>query len=174
MNASSQPCILPITPEMAWTVPQLLKRLQLVAPGVRSTTGALRALIAMPQCDAQFEKAFADSGFLSCDEVIGRVRWHYDLDEMSARYRGASAQQVLDHCRSLVARHDAGQPFDWEAVLGGLRALHAAFPELRTIEQLAQLYARLYALELASVHVAQRWLDRSTRVRLVSEGVHHA
>src|SRR5512133_3458248 len=44
---------LPITPEMAWALPQLLKRVQLVSPGVLSTSAALRSLIRMPQCDEQ-------------------------------------------------------------------------------------------------------------------------
>lgn len=173
-NAAAETALLPVTPEMAWTVPQLLKRVQLISPGVRSTTGVLRALIRMPERDEQFVRAFTDSGFLSCDRAIGRVRWMYDIEEMTALYRSASGAQVPQHCRALLARHRARQPVDWEAVLVELRTLRARFPELRTIELLEQLYTRLHALHIESVDVAGRWLARSGRAAPAVQGVHHA
>src|SRR5690242_15490510 len=84
-DLAASTAVLPVTVEMAWAVPQLLKRARLVSPGVTSTSGVLRALIRMPECDEQFAKAFEDSGFLSCDQVIGRVRWKYDLAAMAAK-----------------------------------------------------------------------------------------
>jgi hypothetical protein len=165
---------LPVTDEMAWTVPQLLKRVQPVSPGIRSTTGVLRALILVPELDGQFVKAFTDSGFLSCDEAIARVRWKLDLGEMEARHRDPAGPDVPAHCRALLARHHAGKPFDWDAVLVGLRTLNALFPELRTIELLERLYTRLHVLHLRSVDVARSWLHRHARVACVSQGGHHA
>src|SRR5918911_1686925 len=35
-NLAASTAVLPVTPEMAWTVPQLLKRVQLLSPGIRS------------------------------------------------------------------------------------------------------------------------------------------
>jgi hypothetical protein len=166
--------LLPVTPEMAWTVPQLLKRVQLVVPDIRSTTGVLRAVIRMPERDEDFVKAFTDSGFLSCDQAIARVRWKYDLGEMTAKYLGASGSPVLAHCRTLLARHRANEPFDWDAVLAGLRELNSWFPELRTIELLERLYTRLHALHVESVHVAQCWMDRPVRTGAATQGIHHA
>ena len=86
-NIAASAALLPIAPEMAWAVPQLLKRIQLVSPGIASTSGVLRSLIRMPEWDEQFAKAFADSGFLSCDRAIERVRWKYDITEMMANRR---------------------------------------------------------------------------------------
>jgi hypothetical protein len=174
INIAAATACLPVTAEMAWTVPQLLKRVQLVSSGIRSTTGVLRCVIRMPEQDEQFAKAFADSGFLSCDQVIGRERWKYDLDEMAAKYSGASASQVLEHCRSLLARHRANEPFDWHDVLAGLQTLRSWLPELRTIELLERLYIRLHALHIESVHVAQCWTDRPTRTACAFHAMRHA
>ncbi len=140
-NIAASAALLPIAPEMAWAVPQLLKRIQLVSPGIASTSGVLRSLIRMPEWDEQFAKAFADSGFLSCDRAIERVRWKYDITEMMANRHDGSAWQVLEHCRALLAQHRTKQPLDWEAVLIELRTLISWFPELRTIQLLEQLYA---------------------------------
>jgi hypothetical protein len=159
-DLAASTALLPVTVEMAWTVPQLLKRAQLISPGVVSTSGVLRALIRMPECDEQFAKAFTDSGFLSCDQVIERVRWKYDLAQMAAKHRSGSDAQVLEHCRTVLANHRAKQPLDWEAVLAELRKLNAWFPGLRTIQLLEQLYTRLHALHLKSVRVAQCWLEQ--------------
>jgi hypothetical protein len=167
-NIAAAAAFLPITPEMAWAVPQLLKRIGLVSPGILSTSGALRALIRMPECDEQFAKAFADSGFLSCDRVIERVGWKYDFGEMMAKHHDGSAWEVLEHCRILLTQQRTKQPLDWDAVLIELRTLIAWFPELRTIELLEQLYARLHALQMKSVLVAQCWLDWRC------EGAHYA
>ena len=49
-----------------WTVPQLPSGHRAL-----STSGVLRSLIRMPDA----VEAFADSGFLSCDRAIERVRW---------------------------------------------------------------------------------------------------
>jgi len=169
---------LPIAPEMAWTLPQLLKRLQLVSPGILSTSAALRSLIAMPEWDEQFAKAFAESGFLSCDRTIGQVRWKYDLGEMAAKQDGGSAWEVLELCRGLLERHRTRRPVDWEGALAELRTLASWFPELRTIGLLEQLYARLYALHMKSVLVVRCWLD--WRAGMADgdpdsgEGTHHA
>jgi hypothetical protein len=150
---------LPITPEMAWTLPQLLKRVQLVSPGILSTSAVLRSLLRMPECDEQFAKAFADSGFLSCDRAIERVRWKYEIGEMMAKQHDGSAWEVLEHCRVLLTQHRTKQPVDWEAVLIELQTLISWFPELRTIQLLERLYARLYELHSKSVVVVQYWLD---------------
>lgn len=150
---------LPIAPEMAWALPQLLKRLQLVSPGILSTSAALRSLIRMPEWDEQFAKAFAESGFLSCDRVIGQVRWKYDIREMAAKQDGGSAWETLEHCRDLLARHRTKQPVDWEAALAELRTLASWFPGLRTIQLLEQLYTRLHVLHMESVLVVRCWLD---------------
>ncbi|NPC54832.1 hypothetical protein [Caenimonas soli] len=167
-NIAASAAILPIAPEMAWAVPQLLKRIQLVSPGILSTSGVLRSLIRMPELDEQFAKAFADSGFLSCDQAIERVRWKYDVSEMLALHHGGSAWQVLEHCRVLLMQHRTKQPLDWEGVLIELQTLLSWFPELRTIQLLEQLYARLRALHTKSVLAAQCWLDWRT------QGAHHA
>lgn len=153
-NVATAAALLPITPEMAWSVPQLLKRVQLVSPGILSTSGVLRALIRMPERDEQFAKAFADSGFLSCDGAIERVRWKYDIIEMMAKQHDGSAWQVLEHCRTLLTH-----PLDWDAVLIELQTLMSWFPELRTLQLLEQLYARLYVLRMKSVLAVQCWLD---------------
>lgn len=174
IDAAATQALLPVTPEMAWTVPQLLKRVQLVAPDIRSTTGVLRAVIRMPECDEQFARAFTDSGFLSCDQAIGRVRWKYDLDEMMAKYLSASGSPVLAHCRSVLARDRANEPFDWDSLLAELRTLRSWFPELRTIELLEQLYTRLHALHVESVRVARCWLERPAGIRSAFQGVQHA
>jgi len=152
---------LPITPEMAWTLPQLLKRIQLVSPGILSTSAALRSLIRMPESDEQFAKAFADSGFLSCDRAVAQVRWKYDIGEMMAKQNesGGSAWEVLEYCRGLLAQHRARQPVDWDAVLIELQTLISWFPELRTIQLLEQLYARLHVLHAKRVFVVQSWLN---------------
>jgi hypothetical protein len=150
---------LPITPEMAWTLPQLLKRVQLVSTGILSTSSALRSLIRMPEWDEQFAKAFAESGFLSCDRAIEQVRWKYDIREMMAKQHGGDAWEVLEHCRVLLSQHRTKQPVDWEAVLVELQTLISWFPELRTIQLLEQLYARLHVLHMKSVLVVQCWLD---------------
>lgn len=158
-SIAASAALLPITPEMAWAVPQLLKRIQLVAPGVASTSGVLRSLIRMPERDGQFAQAFADSGFLSCDRAIERVRWKYDIAEMMARQQDGAAWQVLEHCRVLLSQHHARRPVDWDAVLADLRTLVSWFPELRTIGLLEQLYERLYVLHMKSVFVVKGWLD---------------
>jgi hypothetical protein len=150
---------LPITPEMAWTLPQLLKRLQLLSPGVLSTSAGLRALVRMPEQDEQFARAFEGSGFLSCDRSIEKARWKYDLGEMMAKQHGGSPFEVLEHCRSLLAQHRTKQPVDWDAVLMELQTLMTWFPELRTIRLLEQLYTRLHVLHMKSVLVVHRWLD---------------
>jgi hypothetical protein len=150
---------LPITPEMAWAVPQLLKRIQLVSPGMLSTSGVLRALIRRPDWDEPFAKAFADSGFLSCDQAIERVRWKYDIGLMVARHQGGADFEVVEHCRSVLQGHRAKLPLDWEAVLLELQTLGEWFPELRTIQLLRQLYARLHVLHVKAVLVAQSWLE---------------
>lgn len=150
---------LPITPEMAWALPQLLKRVQLISPGILSTSAVLRSLIRMPECDEQFAKAFADSGFLSCDRAIGQVRWKYEIAEMMAKQHDGSAWEVLEHCRVLLTQHRTKQPVDWEAVLVELQTLISWFPELRTLQLLEQLYARLHELHVKSVLVVQCWLD---------------
>lgn len=153
-DIATSAALLPITPEMAWTVPQLLKRVQLVSPGILSTSGVLRSLIRMPERDEQFAKAFADSGFLSCDRAIERVRWKYDILEMMAKQHDGSAWEVLEHCRALLTH-----PLDWDAVLIELQTLVSWFPELRTLQLLEQLYARLYMLRMKSVLAVQCWLD---------------
>lgn len=157
-NVAASAAFLPITQEMAWAVPQLLKRIQLVSPGIPSTIGVLRSLIRRPEWDEQFAKAFADSGFLSCDRAIEQVRWKYDIGEMIAKH-GGSAWQVLEHCRVLLTQNHTKQPLDWDAVLRELQTLVSWFPELRTIQLLEQLYARLYVLHMKSVLVVQHWLD---------------
>jgi hypothetical protein len=162
---------LPITTEMAWTVPQLLKRIQLVSPGILSTSGVLRSLIRMPELDERFAKAFADSGFLSCDQAIGRARWKYDITEMRAKQSEGSEAEVLNHCSSVLSRHRMKVPLDWDAVLTELQMLNSWFPELRTIQLLQQLYARLHVLHMKSVLVAQCLLDQMI-FRL--PGIHHA
>ena len=158
-NIAASAALLPIAPEMAWAVPQLLKRIGLVSPGVLSTSGVLRSLIQMPEWDEQFARAFADSDFLSCDRAIERVRWKYDISEMMSKQHDGSAWQVLEHCRVLLMQHRTKQPVDWEAVLIELRTLNSWFPELRTIQLLEQLYARLHVLHMKSVLVVQYWLD---------------
>lgn len=159
IEVAASTAILPITPEMAWAVPQLLKRIQLVAPGVVSTSGVLRSLIRMPQWDEQFAKAFADSGFLSCDQAFERVHWKYDLTQMMANRQDGSAWQVLEHCRALLAQHRTKQPLDWDGVVVELETLNSWFPQLHTIQLLEQLYGRLQMLHTKSLVVAQRWLD---------------
>ena len=158
-EAAASTARLPITEEMAWTVPQLLKRVQLLSPGVRSTTGALRALISQPHRDREFAKAFTDSGFMTCDEAIGRVHWRFDLGDMTAKYRSASGAHVMEHCRALLLRERGEQAFDWDAVLADLATLGEWFPELRTVRQLEQLYTRLHSLHIRSVHAARRFLE---------------
>ena len=158
-NIAAATAHLPVTAEMAWAVPQLLKRVQMVAPGAQSTSAVLRALIRKPELDEQFAKAFTDSGFLSCDQVIGRASWKYDLSEMMAKQAEGAGLEVLAHCGVMLTRHRLKQPLDWDAVLVDLRTLAAWFPELRTIELLLHLCMRLHALHVKSVLVAQCWLD---------------
>jgi hypothetical protein len=159
INIAAATAHLPVTAEMAWAVPQLLKRVQLLAPGAQSTSSVLRALIRKPELDEQFAKAFTDSGFLSCDEVIGRARWKFDITEMMAKQAEGSGLEVLAHCGVMLTRHRLRQPLDWDAVLVDLRTLATWFPELRTLQLLVQLYTRLHALHAKSVLVAQCWLD---------------
>jgi CheY-like chemotaxis protein len=159
-NIAAARAVLPLAPEMAWAVPQLLKRIRLFSPGALSTNGVLRTLIRMPELDAQFLAAFTDSGFLSCDEVAEGARWKYDLDEMIARMRGGATAQVLEHCRALLTQQREKQSVDWEAAVGELRILNSWFPELRTLERLTQLYTRLAGMHEQSVHVAQCCMDR--------------
>jgi hypothetical protein len=171
-NIAAATARLPITTEMAWTVPQLLKRVQLLATGAQTISGVLRSLIRMPELDEQFAKAFADSGFLSCDLIIARARWKYDLAEMKAKHSEGSDSEVLAHCGVVLSRHRMKQPLDWEAVMIELQTLNAWFPELRTIRLLQQLYERLHALHLKSVRVAQCWLDwRAGRAGAISNSI---
>lgn len=163
---------LPITPEMAWALPQLLKRIQLLSPGVLSTSAALRSLIRMPESDEQFAKAFADSGFLSCDKAMEPVRWKYDISDMMAMQHAGSAWEILEYCRILLTRHRTKQPLDYDAVLNELQTLISWFPEIRTIQLLHQLYARLHVLHTKSVLVVQCWLD--WRAGTAFQGIHHA
>jgi hypothetical protein len=158
-NIAASAIHLPITPDMAWALPQLLKRVQLFSPGILSTSGVLRSLIRMPDCDEQFANAFLNSGFLSCDQTIERVRWKYEIEEMMAKQHDGSVWEVLDHCKVLLTQHRTNLPVNWEAVLIELRTLGAWFPELRTIQLLEQLYSKLYVLHMKSVLVVQRWLD---------------
>jgi hypothetical protein len=158
-NIAAATVRLPVTPEMAWAVPPLIKRIQPLAPGVQSTSGALRALIRSPELDAHFAKAFTDSGFLWCDQVIGRARWKYDITDMMAKRSDRSDSEVLAHCGMVLSRHRMKQPFDWDAVLTELEMLTSWFPELRTIQLLDQLYTRLNDLHVKSVLAAQGWLD---------------
>lgn len=158
-DIASSAAHLPVTPQMAWALPQLFKRIQLVAPGILSTSAVLRALIRTPQWDESFARAFTDSGFLSCDRAIEGVRWKYDLGEMMAMQHVGAAWEVLDHCRILLSQHRTQQLVDWHAVLGELRTLVSWFPELQTLQLLERLYARLYVLHLTSVLVVQCWLD---------------
>jgi hypothetical protein len=150
---------LPITSEMAWAVPQLLKRIQLVSPGTASTSGALRALFNVPWHDEAFASAFAASGFLSSDRVVGQARWKYDFKAMKAKHDDGSAWEVLEHCRALLAQHRDRQPVDWDAALAELRTLRSWFPELRTVGLLEQLYARLHALNAKSILAVRSWLE---------------
>jgi hypothetical protein len=150
---------LPITAEMAWAVPQLLKRVRLVSPGVLSTSGALRSLIRMPQWDDHFTRAFTDSGFLWCDRAVERALWKYDLKEMIARQLEGSAWEVLEHCSQLLAQHRTKHPVDWNATLADLQALVSWFPEVRTLHLLEQLYGRLHLLHMKGMLVVQCWLD---------------
>jgi hypothetical protein len=158
-DIAASAALLPIAPEMVWALPQLLKRIQLVAPGTLSTSGALRALIRMPERDAQFANAFTDSGFLSCHQAIERVHWKYDIGAMVAKQIGGSAWHLLEHCRDLLTQHRTRQPFDLDAVLIELQTLRSWFPELRTIQLLEQLYARLHVLHVKSVLTVQCWLE---------------
>lgn len=177
-NVAASAAHLPITPQMAWTLPQLLKRIQLVSPGNLSTSSVLRALIRTPEWDEQFAKAFADSGFLSCDRAIEQARWKYDIKEMMAKGNDGSASELLEHCRVLLAQHRTKQPLDWEAVVIELQTLASWFPELRTIQLLEQLYSRLYVLHIKSVLVVQCWLDWRSGMADAIHGsgqeVHHA
>jgi CheY-like chemotaxis protein len=159
-NITAATAILPVTPEMAWAVPRLLKRIHPVSPEVTSTSGVLRALVRMPALDEQFTTALAESGFLSCDEAIAQSRWRYELDGMLDKERSGSAAQVFAHCQEVLRRHHTNTPVDWPCVLAQLRTLRFWFPELRTIELLEQLYTRLHALHTKAVAVAQLWLDR--------------
>jgi hypothetical protein len=174
MNIAGATAHLPITVEMAWTVPQLLKRIQLVLPGTASTSGALRALIRNPQLDEEFTKAFAESGFLSCDHAMKRVRWKYDIKEMMAKQSAGSDSEVLKHCGAILWRHRMRQPLDWDTVLGELRMLMSWFPELRTLQLLEQLYARLHALHMKSVFVARCWLAWRADVEAATPGAQRA
>jgi hypothetical protein len=149
----------PITREMAWTVPHLLKHARLIAPGARSASDVLRTLIHKPELDEQFVMAFTESGFLSCDRVIGRASWKYSITEMMAKQAQGSGLEVLAHCGVMLSRHRLKQPLDWDAVLTDLRTLCAWFPELRTLELMQQLYTRLHALHVRSVQIAQCWCD---------------
>ena len=146
---------LPITAEMAWAVPQLLKRVRLVSPGVLSTSGALRTLVLMPQWDDHFTKAFVDSGFLWCDKALERAQWKYDVKEMIARQLAGAAWEVLEHCRQLLAQHRTKHPVDWSATLADLQTLASWFPEVRTIQLLEHLYRRLHLLHMKGVLVVQ-------------------
>jgi hypothetical protein len=119
----------------------------------------LRCLIRTPNHDQKFAKAFKDSGFLSCDEVLALVRWKYDLGEMLAEQAGGSVLQVLEHCESVISQDRSKQPLNWHAMLDELQRLRSWFPELRTLRLLEQLYLRLYVLHLKSVLVARYWLD---------------
>jgi hypothetical protein len=159
---------LPIVPEMAWAVPQLLKRVQLVSPGTWSTSDVLRALIRRPDRDEPLAKAFADSGFLSCDRAIERARWKYDIGLMAARHQGGADFELMEHCRLILQDHRAKQPLDWKAVLLELQTLDEWFQELRTIGLLRRLYARLHVLHVKAVLVAQSWLE--WRVGLAEDG----
>ena len=158
-NLAAATAALPIAPEMAWAVPQLVKRVRLVAPESLSTTAILRSLIRMPELDEQFAKAFTDSGFLACDAVMARTRWKYDIQDMMAMCRAGGGAQVLDHCRALLARDRARQPIDWAEVHRELRVLRAWFPQLRTLQLLEQLYERLDVLHARSVLVARCCLE---------------
>ncbi|ROZ77135.1 hypothetical protein [Ramlibacter sp. WS9] len=164
MNIAASAARLPITLEMAPALPQLLKRVQLVSPGILSTTGALRSLVLMPQWDPKFVTAFTESGFLSCDRAIEQARWKYDLRDMMAMQHGGSAWELLEHCRAVLACHQTKQPVDWDAVLNELQTLVAWFPELQTIRLLEQLYVRLHVLHMKSVIVARSWLDWRARI----------
>jgi hypothetical protein len=150
---------LPIAPEMAWAVPQLLKRVQLVAPGALSTNGALRALLRMPQHDEAFANAFTDSGFLSSGVALEHMRWKHDLGLMKGKHHDGSAWQVLEHARALLTQERTRQPVDWDAALGELRTLLSWFPQLRTVELLEQLYARLNGLHTQSILAVRSWLE---------------
>ncbi|WP_205960446.1 response regulator transcription factor [Ramlibacter henchirensis] len=163
--------VLPITPEMAWSVPRLVKRTRLIPPGPQSTTGVLRAVIGTPALDEAFAQALADSGFLSCDKALEQARWKYDIEEMLAKERSGGAGQVLEHCRSVLAQHRTRQPFDWDAVLAELQTLASWFPELRTLHLLEQLYTRLQALHVQAVLAAELWVGRGSAR---SMGVAHA
>ena len=159
-NIAAATARLPITPEMAWAVPQLLKRAQLIAPGAQTTTGVLRAVIRMPECDEQFAAAFADSGFLSCAQVLEQAHWKYDIAEMIAFEHSGGAIQVQEHCRRTVAALGPGsQQLDWDDALDELRVLAEWFPQLRTVALLRQLYARLHVLHTKAVLVAHAWLE---------------
>jgi len=159
INIAAATAALPITPEMAWAVPQLLKRIRIASPDVVSTNGVLRSLVRAPALDEPFSKALAASGFLSCDEAIARSRWKFDLEGMLEKERSESAALVLEHCRNVLARRHTGRPVDWEAVLDNLGTLRSWFPELRTIEQLEQRYTSLHALHEKALLVAQRWVE---------------
>jgi hypothetical protein len=87
------------------------------------------------------------------------VRWKYEIGEMMAKLHDGSAWEVLEHCRVVLTQQRTKQPVDWEAVLIELQTLSSWFPELRTIQLLEQLYARLYELHLKSLEVVQCWLD---------------
>jgi hypothetical protein len=114
---------LPVTSAMAWAVPQLLKRIHLFAPDVRSTNGVLRAVIDMPDLDKQFAEALASSGFLLCDQPIEFVRWKLDIAEMKAKHAAGSGAEVMEHCRGVLKRRRMKQPFDWVAVTCPLPAV---------------------------------------------------
>lgn len=159
MKIAATELTLPVTAEMAWAVPQLLKRVRLMSPGVLSTSGALRSLVLMPQWDDHFTQAFTDSGFLWCDRALERAQWKYDVKEMIARQLAGAAWEVLEHCRQLLAQHRTKHPVDWNATLADLQTLASWFPEVRTIQLLEQLYRRLHLLHMKGVLVVQCWLD---------------
>ena len=177
-NVAASAALLPITPEMAWAIPQLLKRVALVAPGIVSTSGVLRSLVRKPEWDSPFAKAFEESGFLSCDTVLARVRWKYDIGEMMAKAQRESAWPVREHCRTLLSQHNLKQPFDWYVALSELQTLASWFPEMETLRLLRELYTRLYVLHMQSVQTVQCWLHwragPADGTPDSSQGVHHA
>jgi hypothetical protein len=163
---------LPIAPEMAWAVPQLLKRVQLVAPGALSTNGALRSLLRMPQHDEAFAKAFTDSGFLSSGVALEHMRWKHDLVLMRGKHHDGSAWQVLEHARALLTQERTRQPVDWNAALNELRTLLSWFPQLRTIALLEELYARLNGLHNQSILAVRSWLEWRADMAAIQRGSH--
>jgi hypothetical protein len=143
---------------MADTTNAVLKAARRRSDKIQSLNDINTYLIAHPEEDRHFRRAYEKSGYLTAWQVeYAKSRWQYDLDIMrdlaNAEPNGPASME--EYCRQLLADTEGGRRF--EINHQEYRKL-AIVTELTTFQMLAELYGHLAVLHRKRVETARRWL----------------